>query len=178
MYPAIVAGPADRIGEPVQQPAITLGRDLQMRIVIAAGGEPGLDGVLIARSSDPSKLRVNGSGGEPILLSNVGPFQSGQANTSLQMQAAAEEGEADLVIAGRVLHPGSIRYPVRRIRVWLAPSRAFLGSPREITVSPGESFAATVFFASLLPGGASGEALVPRRHYRGTGVVPLPETKV
>ena len=134
-------------------PILTLGRDLQMPLPVFVGNEPGTNEVLIARSLDPSKLRLAGE--ESVLLYRGG---------TLTLEALAEEGEVDVLISGRTPNPSPVSYPTRKLRIRLAPSRAFLEQPigGVLSAMQGNNFEVNFAVASLLPNGAPGQRRQPR----------------
>lgn len=152
-YAVIAASEADQWGAFIGPPIPTLGRDLQMLLSVRVANEPGTDGVLIARSLDPTRLRI--AGAETVLLNRVG--EPG-GDSLLALEALAEEGEVDVVITGRTPGAGPVRYPERRLRVRLAPSRAFLRQPASGVVDAvrGLEFALGVIYAPMLPNGELG----------------------
>ncbi len=152
-YAVVGAVTTDVRGTVLDPPVLTLGRDLQVVIPVVVGNEPGTDDVLIARSLDPSKLRLSGE--ESVLLYRGG---------SLTLEALAEEGEVDVLISGRTPSPGPISYPTRRLRVRLTPSRTFLEQPTGgiLSALQGSNFEVSFAVASLLPNGDPGQRRQPR----------------
>ncbi|MBS1830781.1 MAG: hypothetical protein JST93_36125 [Acidobacteria bacterium] len=142
-----------------QRVTLTIGSDLQTTLSLQATSEPGMDGLLLIRSSDPSKLLVSESpdrpGREAILI------QAGQQQTQFTLQALSAEGEVEVIVEGRAAPPVSLRYPKRTLRIQLAPSRIFLQQP-SVSVSPGVNFNASVFTSPLLPNGLPGSPQVVR----------------
>ncbi|MBL8222022.1 MAG: hypothetical protein JNL62_22485, partial [Bryobacterales bacterium] len=132
---------------------VIIGQDLQAILSLQITSEPGMDGLLHIRSSDPSKLLVSESqdvpGREAVL------FRAGQQQSQFVLQALVPEGEVEVIIEGRAALPEGARYPRRTLRIRLAPSRIFL-LRNGASVYPGLTFPATLFTAALLPNGAPG----------------------
>ncbi|MBL0161847.1 MAG: hypothetical protein IPP47_33040 [Bryobacterales bacterium] len=147
---------------------VYLGRDLQVPMTVLAASEAGMDGMVLVRSSDPSRLLVSARGDLPgsgqILLEDVdriGPYWTG---SSFVLQALADSGEVELVVEGRATASPQAAYPRQRIRVILAPTALFLSSPKVVSV-PVKGILDVVFAqAPLLADGTSGPARdLPRR---------------
>ena len=130
---------------------ITIGRDLQDAVSISTTAEPGADGLVIARSSDPSKLLLSNSSQTPGAASAV--LQDTETGRSLWLQALSDSGDVEVLLEGRT--QGT--YVPRRIRVTLAPSALFFESSRIKAIAPSNINIETKT-AILLPGGQAGPA--------------------
>jgi hypothetical protein len=152
-YPMVATTTVNQFDVPSLPPVLTLGRDLQLPIPVSAFGEATSDEVLIARSLDPTKLRLAGE--DSVLL-----FRGGE----LVLEALAEEGEVEVLITGAIPTASPAPYPERRLRVRLAPSRAYIEqpSPGLLTLAPGEGFPLHLLVAPVLPSGAAGTPQQPR----------------
>ncbi|QOY89407.1 DUF7948 domain-containing protein [Paludibaculum fermentans] len=143
-----------------------LGRDLQTPLTVQTTSEPGMDGMLLVRSSDPSRLLVSPRddlpGTSQILLEGtdqVGYYSSGR---SFVLQALADSGEVEIVVEGRTSASPKGSYLRRSIRVTLTPSALFLTPPKELTVGLNSYFDVVISSAPLLPDGSPGPAQAPR----------------
>ncbi len=146
-YPMVATATANAHYAIAHPPVLTIGRDLQLPISVSAYGEAASDEVLIARSLDPTKLRLGGQ--ESVLL-----FRGGE----LFLEALAEEGEVEVLIAGSQPGASPAPYPERRLRVRLVPSRAYFEPlpQRTLTLLPGAGFPLILLVAPLLPNGEPG----------------------
>jgi hypothetical protein len=134
-----------------------LGRDLQVMLPLQAVSEEGMDGVVLVRSTDPSKLLVSASsdlpGAEQILLRDV---DQGPYSKYFVLQALADTGEVDVVIEG--LSPASAKgiYPRQRLRVKLAPAALFFSTRSEVLAVVNNTVDVGFFQAAVLPDGSPG----------------------
>lgn len=152
-YAMVATSSVGAFGEVNPPLVITVGRDMKVSIPVLVSHEPDSDGILIARSADPSKLRIAGEAATLLYR----PDRPGSQN-SLVLEALAETGDVEVIISGRSASPSSARYPERRIRVRPVPSRAFFASPSigQQTVVRGIDFTVTVAFAQLQAEGTPG----------------------
>ncbi|MBL8179277.1 MAG: hypothetical protein JNK48_31660 [Bryobacterales bacterium] len=142
-------------GVPTPQPigTLTIGRDLQAVVNLQATLEPGMDGLLLVRSSDPSKLLISESPDVPGRAAML--FRIGLQQSSIALQALAGEGDVEVTVEGRPTSSDAVPSIRRVLRVRLAPSRIFLRTSSAMVFS-GRSFEATLFTAPLLPNGVPG----------------------
>jgi hypothetical protein len=136
-----------------------VGRDLQTNVQVVAVSETGMDGMVVVRSSDPSRLLVSASSGLPgtdqILLTGV---DSSYYPLGFTLQALADSGEVDVIVEGRSGASEFGIYPRQVLRVNLAPSALFVSSAKEVSLAVG-GFAAVDFIqAPVLPDGTAGPA--------------------
>lgn len=161
-YVAAVSYPALRLGGfPAGTPGrITLGRDLQARLTVATTSEAGMDGTLLVRSSDPSRLLVSPRGDLPgsdqILLEGTDQTYPYPDGSSFVVQALADSGEVEVIVEGRAAASTGTTYPRRRIPVSLVPAALFLSRPKEVSVPVNGSVDVQFVNAPLLPDGSSG----------------------
>lgn len=140
---------------------LTLGKDLSVGIVVIGISEPGMDGVLLARSSDPTKLLLSEASEKPgareILIQRI----DGEYPPVIYLQALSGEGSAEVTFEGRAGSKfGS--YPRRKIRVQFAPVEVYFDSLQAMRVQPGGKFNLNVITAPRLPNGKQGPAQGPR----------------
>ncbi|HYP08990.1 MAG TPA: hypothetical protein VER03_22375, partial [Bryobacteraceae bacterium] len=144
---------------------IYIGRNLQTRITIDVAAEPGNDGMLLVRSSDPSKLLVSTRwdliGTEQVLLSEIDVPRYEYMRTVV-LQALSDEGDVDIILEPRAGAP-SPAYPSRRVRVKLTPSGLFVDQAGEIVTRPGSDASLEAYYAAVLPDGKPG----PKQTLRG-----------
>lgn len=140
----------------VKQGDLYVGKDLQSYVRVTAVSEPGMDGILVVRSSDPSRLLVSTDsslpGTDQILLTNV---ETAPYGPSFVVQALADSGEVDVIVEGRSAPSPNGIYPRQVVRVQLAPAALFVLS-KDITVAVGNSLTVNWFEAPVLPDGTAG----------------------
>lgn len=148
---AMIASPTVDFPRVVPDPPIReLGKDLVLSLPVLANHEPESDLVLIARSSDPAKLRI--TGGDSILYSkNAEPRY-------IDVEALAGEGEAEIIISGRHGTASPVPYPERRVPIRLTPSRVSLQAAitQPQYVMRGSEFTIRAVFAQLESDGSMG----------------------
>jgi hypothetical protein len=140
--------------------SLYLGRDLQVWLPIYATSEPGLDGIVTVRSTDPSKLLVSASqtqaGTDQILIRNV---DQGNYNQSFVLQALSGSGQVDVVIEGRMPPSATGFYPRRHLRVNLAPTEVFLApGTTDTSIAVNNQTGVSFIQAPVLPDGTAGPA--------------------
>jgi hypothetical protein len=135
---------------------VYIGRNLQMDVGIVAVSEPGMDGVVIVRSSDPSRLAVAANdtlpGTDQIAISSV-DAPNGAAFT---LQALSDNGVVDVIVEGRSGPEPNGIYPRHIVRVHLAPAALFLSSPQSVILATGKSANVNFYQAPVLPDGTPG----------------------
>jgi hypothetical protein len=139
-----------------------IGRNLQMTVRVDAVSEPGMDGVAIVRSSDPSRLLVAADstlpGTDRIAFSSV----DNPNGAFFTMQALSDTGVVDVIVEGRAATEPNGLYPRHVLRVHLAPSALFAVSPAKVSVAPENNASVEFFQAPMLPDGMSGPPQIAR----------------
>lgn len=167
-YAATVTFPGVRIdgfssGTPGR---VYLGRDLQVPMTVLTASEAGMDGILIVRSSDPSRLLVSPSsdlpGTEQILLEETDQNTSYSSGRTFVLQALADSGEVEVIVEGRATASSKGAYQSRRILVSLVPSALFLLSPKDVSVAVNSTADIAFTHAPLMADGRSGPSESPR----------------
>ncbi|WP_321475085.1 hypothetical protein [uncultured Paludibaculum sp.] len=167
-FVATVSFPAVRLSgfSPGTPGRVILGRDLQVPMSVLAASEAGMDGVLLVRSSDPSRLVVSPRSDLPgtgqVLLENTDQNDYYTLGKSFVLQALADSGEVEIVVEGRATASTKGTYPRRRIPVSLAPAALFLSSPKEVSMAVNGTVDVVLTHAPLLPDGSSGPREAPR----------------
>lgn len=167
-FVASVSFPAVRIsGYSESTPGrVILGRDLQVPMSVLTTSEAGMDGILLVRSSDPSRLLVSARsdlpGAEKVLLEGTDQTYSYSIGNNFVLQALADSGEVELIVEGRSASSTKGTYPQRRIPVSLSPAALFISSPKAVNVPVNSGVDVTFFSAPLLPDGSSGRMQAPR----------------
>lgn len=167
-YVAAVSYPAMRIGgfSDGAPGRVIVGHDLQALLTVATKSEAGMDGTLLVRSSDPSRLLVSPRrdlpGSEQILLEGTDETSYYSYGRSFVVQALADSGEVEVVLEGRATASSTTTYPRRRIPIRLTPAALFLSSPKAMSVAVNGTVDVRFYHAPLLPDGSSGPAEAPR----------------
>ena len=145
---------------------VVIGKNLQTDLSFATASEPGLDGLFLVRSSDPSKLLISvhpeREGYPEIILSDSYQY-------AVFLQALSDEGEVDVIVEPRSGTSAYPKYPARRVRVRLLPSGLDFRSEREFRVAPNSSVEIVANQVPIFPDGTFG----PAQSLRG-GVTSLP----
>jgi hypothetical protein len=132
------------------------GKDMEVGVQVAAASEPGMDGIVVVRSTDPSRLLISTSyglqGTDQILMGGA----DSSANGKFFLQALADNGEVDVVVEGRSAASATGVYPLQVLRVRLAPAALFVSSPKEVNTTVGSAVDVSFFQAPLLPDGSGG----------------------
>lgn len=138
---------------------VFLGRDLQLSVPISTPGEPAPDGLIIATSSDPTRLQLARPGHpDPADSVALEPTGSEAASASILLYALAADGLVDVTLRARA----GQSWAERRVAVRLTPTGLYLAvtdAPREssfLTLPPTtERLRVFVYAAPVRPDGVT-----------------------